>query len=182
MIENILICGFLATGKDTLLNELIKEPGFTGLVSHTTRTPRPGEVNGKDYYFITPEVFTEVDFIETRTAKNGSYGLSVQEYNSKAGIRKVVILDKQGCEEFIEFAGRENCLVVYLDCNDETIIERASNRGGMTEQQITERLVADSLEFKGIKKLADLTIKTGKNNKVKEQFLEALRSRESKKA
>lgn len=56
----IVISGPSGAGKTTLLKRLFEEcPGLRASISATTRAPRPGEVNGHDYYFLTPAEFEQ---------------------------------------------------------------------------------------------------------------------------
>ena len=83
-------------------------------VSHTTRKPRPGEVHGKHYYFVSQEEFDKVNaangFVEHATVHGNSYGTSIAEIERLVKLNQIVILDidLQGCKlikqnkEFIE--------------------------------------------------------------------------------
>ena len=52
-----MICGPSGAGKGTLIKKLLdKFTNYSLAVSHTTRNPRPGEINGVHYHFVTPEV------------------------------------------------------------------------------------------------------------------------------
>ena len=55
------MCGPSGTGKSTLLTKLFADhPGAFGFsVSHTTRSPRPGEENGREYHFVTKDEFMQ---------------------------------------------------------------------------------------------------------------------------
>ena len=54
----IVMSGFSGAGKGTLLHRLLNDyDDFAFSVSMTTRSPREGEVDGKDYFFVTKEVF-----------------------------------------------------------------------------------------------------------------------------
>ena len=56
----IVISGFSGAGKGTLVKELLKNyDNYALSVSMTTRQPRPGETDGKDYFFVTREAFEE---------------------------------------------------------------------------------------------------------------------------
>ncbi len=56
--EIFVITAPSGTGKTTLLKQLMaEEPGLRFSISYTTRAPRPGEVHGRDYFFVTPEEF-----------------------------------------------------------------------------------------------------------------------------
>ena len=78
----VVICGPSGVGKGTLLTRLMKEHpdkfGFS--VSHATRKPRPGEVNGQDYHFVTvPAMEAAIkngEFIEYAPVHGNYYGTS----------------------------------------------------------------------------------------------------------
>ncbi|SDU81085.1 guanylate kinase [Arcanobacterium phocae] len=56
-----VVCGPTAVGKGTVLKEVLaKDPSLWYSVSATTRAPRPGEIDGTHYYFVTPEEFDEL--------------------------------------------------------------------------------------------------------------------------
>lgn len=59
--EVFVITAPSGTGKTTLLKQLMAaEPRLRFSISYTTRAPRPGEVNGRDYFFVTPEEFARL--------------------------------------------------------------------------------------------------------------------------
>ena len=75
-----LIAGPSGSGKTTLTQELVRRlPELTKAVTVTTRDPRPGEIPGVDYRFVTVERFSEMqqggELIESDYAYNESYGL-----------------------------------------------------------------------------------------------------------
>ena len=76
----LVFCGPSGSGKSTLIKQLMAEfkDAFGFSVSHTTRQPRPGEVNGKDYHFVTKEEMTtgvdNGDFIENAVFSGNMYG------------------------------------------------------------------------------------------------------------
>ena len=61
----IVLSGFSGAGKGTIVKKLIEQYGYQVSISATTRSPREGEVNGKDYYFHSKEEF------EAMIEKNG---------------------------------------------------------------------------------------------------------------
>jgi guanylate kinase len=78
--QPLVICGPSGSGKSTLLQRLFAEfPDKFGFsVSHTTRSPRPGEVDGKHYHFTTKETMKEAiargEFIESAEFSKNIYG------------------------------------------------------------------------------------------------------------
>ena len=67
-------------GKTTLVKKISKNKNFFVSISHTTRTPRPNEKNGKDYYFISKNNFKKLikkgEFLEHARVFDNYYGSS----------------------------------------------------------------------------------------------------------
>ncbi|XP_063125067.1 guanylate kinase isoform X9 [Rattus norvegicus] len=82
----VVLSGPSGAGKSTLLKKLFQEHGsvFGFSVSHTTRNPRPGEEDGKDYYFVTREMMQRDiaagDFIEHAEFSGNLYGTSLPRW------------------------------------------------------------------------------------------------------
>jgi guanylate kinase len=77
----IVISAPSGTGKSTVLNRvLVSVAGLSFSVSHTTRTPRPGERHGRDYFFVSPAQFTRMvaaeSFVEWAEVHGNLYGTS----------------------------------------------------------------------------------------------------------
>ncbi|PPQ65432.1 hypothetical protein CVT26_000084 [Gymnopilus dilepis] len=83
-LRPLVLSGPSGVGKSTLLQRLFAEfPDKFGFsVSHTTRNPRPGEVDGREYHFVTPEKFKELlqqnAFIEHAQFSGNFYGTSFE--------------------------------------------------------------------------------------------------------
>lgn len=112
----IVISGPSGCGKSTLIAMLLAEfPELQFSVSHTTRPPRPGEVDGKDYHFVSAGHFERMvragRFAEWAKVHGQSYGTSWREIRAKsAGGRTLVLdIDTQGArsikEQFPEAMG-----------------------------------------------------------------------------
>ena len=169
----IVLLGKSASGKDFLMNKLVKEYGFKRVISHTTRPIRNGETNGKEYYFISLDKFLNMslkdNFIECREYNTQQglwyYGLSKHEIDLTDDNKYVVILDFNGLktlEEYLKSVGMEDKLTsVYIDAKAQVRLQRSLNREGeMTDEQVMEvirRLEADERDFEGAKEYADLT-------------------------
>jgi guanylate kinase len=98
----ITLTGPSLSGKTTLMRRLQEVEGFHEIVSHTTRAPRTGEVEGKDYHFVTPEQFDQIEMVESiRFHGAASYGGSKAEFEKafNSGKSAVVIVEPEGCKQ-----------------------------------------------------------------------------------
>jgi len=93
-------------GKTSLVNALVEQQNNIALsVSYTTRTARDGEVAGKDYFFVSPKVFSNMrgrgDFLESAIVFDHSYGTSSEAVfeQLKVGIDVVLEIDWQGADQ-----------------------------------------------------------------------------------
>ncbi|KAF2759436.1 guanylate kinase [Pseudovirgaria hyperparasitica] len=95
----IVISGPSGAGKSTILKKLFTEfPDKFGFsVSHTTRSPRPGELDGREYHFTSPETFLQMvsddAFIEHAQFGGNRYGTSIAAVESIASTGRICILD-----------------------------------------------------------------------------------------
>lgn len=164
----------MGAGKDSVARKLIKDYGFKSGISHATRPMRSGEINGVDYFFVTKDKFHDMinngEFVETRsyitkvehegrqTTDMWWYGLSKQQImDRKKPI--VLILDKQGAEDFINYVGEDSVVWVLLECDEGILRQRALNRGDY-EDEISRRFKADKRSFKGIENCVHSVINT----------------------
>lgn len=85
-------------GKTTLIRELLeREPNLTFSISHTTRPMRLGEVDGKDYYFVSDQEFDrmirEEEFAEWAFIHNHRYGTTIKEIKRLFAEGKDIVFD-----------------------------------------------------------------------------------------
>jgi len=98
----LLISGPSGCGKSTICDRLIEDPRVVYSVSATTRTPRPNEVDGEDYHFLSKEEFRrrieDGDFIEHAEVHGNMYGTlrGPMEQAIAAGKVYLVEIDVQG--------------------------------------------------------------------------------------
>lgn len=144
----VVISGPSGTGKSTLLKRLFAEyPDKFGFsVSHTTRSPRLGEINGKDYNFVTRESFqsliTSNGFIEHAQFGSNLYGTSVAAIKSVAEQGRICILDIE-MEGVKQVKRREdlNARFVFLaPPSMEELERRLRGRNTETEESLQQRL------------------------------------------
>ena len=83
MIDILIILGESASGKSTIEKELVKSHGYQKVISYTTRKPRPTEIDGIDYHFVTDEQFEELSrryfFAEIGEYRGWKYGSSIAD-------------------------------------------------------------------------------------------------------
>ena len=135
-------------GKSTLVNALLdKEPDLRLSISYTTRAPRPGEVDGREYHFTSVEDFLAKkdngEFLEYAEVHGNYYGTSRVLINQfmQAGTDMLLEIDWQGTQQvkkqFPHAVG-----IFILPPSIEALEQRLKKRGQDSEQVITKRLLA----------------------------------------
>ena len=150
----IVISAPSGTGKTTLTRMLLEEfPHMEFSVSFTTRPPRPGEVNGRDYWFISKEEFLkrieEGDFLEWAEVYGNLYGTSKSQVLKALNEGKDVLLDidPQGALQ-VKRNFPEAVLIFILPPSLKELEERLRRRGTDTEEVIKRRLEIAREEIK----------------------------------
>jgi guanylate kinase len=133
-------------GKTTLCNELTASmPSLAHSISHTTRKPRPGEVDGRHYYFVDAEKFRAMveagEFVEWATVHGNLYGTSKSELDRLLGQGKDVILDidTQGAMQ-IRCSGTPGVFIFILPPSMAVLESRLRGRESDDEAEIRKRL------------------------------------------
>lgn len=141
----LVLVGKAAAGKDHLKNRL-KLRGFTVGVSHTTRPPREGEQDGVDYHFTDEATFKQMieeeQFVEYMHFNGWYYGQTKEDFANA----DVMIMSKDGLD-ILPTQYRKECMVIYLDMDRMTRIERLNLRDDVNDT-IARRLQADEAQFK----------------------------------
>ncbi|XP_068951959.1 guanylate kinase isoform X3 [Petaurus breviceps papuanus] len=163
----VVLSGPSGAGKSTLLKKLLQEYGniFGFSVSHTTRSPRPGEENGKDYHFVTrEEMQREIDageFIEHAEFSGNMYGTSKAAVQAVQAMNQICLLD-------IDLQGVRNIkktelhpIYISIQAPSLDILEkRLRDRKTETEESLQKRLAAAAADMESSKEpdLFDLII------------------------
>jgi guanylate kinase len=141
-----VITGPSGVGKGTLIAELLTRVAELDLsVSATTRPPRPGEQEGREYHFLAPEEFDRRieagDFLEHATYSGNRYGTLRSEVEDRlaAGRSVVLEIEVQGARQIRE-AMPEAVQIFIAPPNPEALRERLAGRGTDSSEQIEARL------------------------------------------
>ncbi|MCL2718314.1 MAG: guanylate kinase [Lachnospiraceae bacterium] len=152
----IVVSGFSGAGKGTLMKKLVSEyEGYALSVSMTTREPRVGEVDGREYYFTSRERFEEViaadGLIEYATYVDNYYGTPVEyvEKELEAGKDVLLEIEIQGALKVKEKFPSALLLFVMPPSIDE-LRKRLLKRGTETGEIIEKRLRRAGEEAEGI--------------------------------
>lgn len=133
----VLLVGISGAGKDTVKHQLLQQPVFSDIVSHTTRAPRVNngvaEVEGVDYHFIdqttAEQMIDNHEFIEVKFVHGTVYGTSVAEVKKTHDAGKIAItdVDVQGVTEYKQMSD-DVVAIFILPPSYDTWRERLSHR------------------------------------------------------
>ncbi|MDR2207893.1 MAG: guanylate kinase [Azoarcus sp.] len=151
-------------GKTTLVRELLlRDPNLRLSVSYTTRTPRKGEENGREYHFVETERFLEMrdanQFVEWAEVHGNYYGTSRAWLTGQINEGHDVMLeiDWQGARQVREtFPGSVSVFVLPPSLNE--LESRLRNRGTDSEETIEQRLQAALGEMRHVQEFAYVII------------------------
>ena len=134
-------------GKTTLVKKISKNKNFSVSISHTTRTPRPNEKNGRDYYFISKNNFKKLiiegEFLEHAKVFNNYYGSSKKLVFEKLKNGKNVIfdIDWQGTRQIKNKKLNYKLITIFiLPPSREELLNRLSKREKKNSKTIKKRM------------------------------------------
>ncbi|MFH1496665.1 MAG: AAA family ATPase [Verrucomicrobiota bacterium] len=157
----LVLAGPAGSGKTTLCERMVAEhPGFSRVVTATTRDPRPGEVDGVHYHFLSPAQFDEKvaagAFLEWawvhQKNRYGTLASAVLEPLA-AGRSLIINVDVQGVENFRR-AAREHALLarhlgtVFINVPIPILRQRMAGRGTEAEAEIERRMLTAEQELR----------------------------------
>ncbi|MCI6653589.1 MAG: guanylate kinase [Ruminococcus sp.] len=148
----VVYSGFSGVGKGTVMKEMLKrEETFRLSVSATTREPRPGEVDGREYYFITKEKFLKMiekdKFLEYAQYADNYYGTPKKAVEDmlNEGYNVFLEIEVQGGLQIMEKC--PDCLSIFIvPPSLEVLEQRLRGRGTETEEVIEKRMKAALVE------------------------------------
>lgn len=146
MAKVFVITGPSGVGKGTLIKKLLQRvPGLELSISATTREPREGEVDGREYHFLSAEEFerrvAERDFLEFAAYSGNHYGTLRSEVDRRLGEGHSVLLEieVQGAQQVR--AAKPDSIQIFIAPPDPVVLrERLLDRGTDSPQAIDSRL------------------------------------------
>jgi guanylate kinase len=134
-------------GKTTLARRLLdSDPEMTMSVSATTRRPRQGEVEGKDYFFVTPGMFTDMAetdaFLEHAMVFGNHYGTPKEPVMLALAKGRDVLfdIDWQGTQQLRQQAGDDLVSIFILPPSHQELERRLKARAQDTDHVVAERM------------------------------------------
>lgn len=149
----LVLAGPAGSGKTTLCERMVADaPGFSRVVTSTTRPPRPGEINGTHYHFFSPEEFDQRlasgQFLEWAQVhgkhRYGTLASSVLDPLAN-GQNLIINIDVQGVENFRRAASTHPLLAqhmgtVFIHVPIPVLRQRMAERGTESEAEIDRRM------------------------------------------
>ena len=149
-----VITGPSGVGKGTLIERLLERiPELELSTSATTREPRQGEVEGRDYHFLSPEEFRRRleagDFLEHASYSGNYYGTLRDEVERRVRRCHSVVLEieVQGARQVRDALG-DDAVLIFIAPPDEAVLrERLEGRGTDSPDDIEQRLRTAEVEL-----------------------------------
>lgn len=159
-----IITAASGAGKTSLVKALLeKEAGIRISISHTTRKPRPGEIDGEHYHFVEDKQFMQTleagGFLESAHVHNARYGTSEKAVNAAlaAGDDVILEIDWQGAAQVRKVY--PNAISIFILPPSLEILEfRLRNRGQDSDDVIAKRLAAAREEMRHVVEFDYVTI------------------------
>lgn len=182
MIIILILVGRTCSGKDTVVNKLIKKHGFKKLITYTSRPKRKCEKDGVTYHYISEDDFkqkiNEGFFAEWKTYDTEFgiwyYGTALEDLE-KSDDKTVIILTPDGYRDVKDrLPSNSNSKAIYIYANNVTIKKRLIERGD-NEKEAQRRLEHDIEDFKGIENEVDRIVYNNDGEKLENVITKILK-------
>lgn len=181
----IILVGESASGKSSIEKYLVEKYGYNKVISYTTREPRPNEVDGVDYHFISNKKFEELEklgfFAETAQYNTWNYGTAKEDCTDD----KIAVLTPHGLRQVSKIDGI-NVISFYVNVPRRDRLIKILERGDNIDESYRRNL-SDVGQFDGIKDEVDYVVnnegykksimKMAEEVKYKIDFYKAMKSR-----
>jgi guanylate kinase len=148
----IIVSAPSGTGKTTVLQQTMRQvERLVFSVSHTTRQPRPGEQDRRDYFFISTQQFEEMiknnGFLEWALVHDNYYGTALASLRAglDAGFDIVLDIDVQGAE-IVRQQSRLETIDIFIAPPDQAELEKRLRRRGTEDEQTIRKRLANAVE------------------------------------
>ena len=151
----IVITAPSGAGKSTMVKKLMQQrPDLAFSISCTTRDKREGEINGREYYFVSVAEFQQRiqkgDFIEHEEVYPGQfYGSLKSEVERIWRDRKIALydMDVMGAETIKKAYGKDALVIFIAPPDKETLVRRLTNRNTESKDSLKKRIKKAELEL-----------------------------------
>ncbi len=149
----VVLSGPSGCGKSSIARRLLEDPAFRFSVSATTRLPRPGEVDGREYHFLSRDEFRERvrrgEFIESAEVHGNMYGTlrGPVEADLQAGLHVLLDVDVQGALQ-LKAQGVPGLYVFIAPPSFEELRRRLVGRGTDAPEVVERRLQKAEDEYR----------------------------------
>ncbi len=176
-----IISGPAGSGKGTIVSRVRELAPFDFSVSATTRAPRPGEVDGVHYHFMTKEAFEEKiasgEMLEHARYVGNYYGTPKEPVDEALASGKNIILDieVQGALQVKEKMP-EAIMIFVIPPDYETLVNRIRGRGTESEEVIQKRMTQAKWELESFSRYDYVVVnKTGGIEEAAEHVLDIMK-------
>lgn len=156
-----IILGKSASGKDTVFQRICRECNLNPIVYYTTRPRRAGEIDGKDYFYVSDSCILAAEkngtLIEKRvydTVKGLWTYATINDGQFDTEKDSIIVLPPKGYESFVEYFGKSRVVPIFIHVPDGIRLRRSIERDERQEcpnyLETCRRFLADTEDFKNL--------------------------------